>query len=64
MIVADKDTLKALNTLSRKEMIHRLLADISMDINICNIEGWDYKEYVIELKHEIDRIVRRFKCEN
>lgn len=51
-----------MNVLARKQMVHRLLADISMDINICYLEGWCYKEYIEEIKQEIDRIVER--CEN
>ena len=48
-----------MNKLARKQMAHRLLADIMMDITICQLEGWDYKEYIEELKTEIDHISER-----
>lgn len=51
------ETRLALNTLARKQMIRRLLADILVDINICQLEGWDYREYLLELKKNIDGIV-------
>ena len=48
---------KALQQLAREEMKHRLLADILTDINVCKIEGWDYKEYLLELKEIVCRYV-------
>lgn len=48
-----------MNVLARKQMIHRLLADIMMDISICQLEGYDYKEYIEELKEAIDHIAEK-----
>ena len=56
MVIADKQTAKQMNVLARKQMVRRLLADIMMDISVCQLEGYDYKEYIEELKESIDHI--------
>lgn len=53
-IIKNKECARALNTLSREQLKTRLLADIRIDIQVCQIEGWDYKEYLLELKELID----------
>lgn len=45
---------KALNTLAREQLKLKLLNDIRLDIEVCKIENWDYKEYLLELKKLID----------
>lgn len=47
---------RAVNDCARQEMIRRLLADILLDLTICEIEGWDKKEYIRMLQGEINRI--------
>lgn len=47
---------RAVNDYARQEMIRRLLADILLDLTICEIEGWDKKEYIRMLQGEINRI--------
>ena len=32
---------KALNQLSREQMKNKLLSDITIDLMICDVEGWD-----------------------
>lgn len=49
-------TAKALNNLARHKMIHRVLADIVVDMQICEIEGWDKTEYIRILQDELNRI--------
>lgn len=44
----------ALNRLAREQMKLRFLGDIRMDIQVCQLEGIDYKEYLLELKEIID----------
>ena len=44
--------------------IHKLLADILCDMEICRLEGWSTKEYIEILKKEIDNIYNKFKEEN
>ena len=48
----------ALNTLAREQMKYKLMADIRMDIEVCRLEGIDYKEYLKELKQIIDEFLR------
>lgn len=43
-----------MNTLAREQLKLKLLNDIRLDIEICKIENWDYKEYLSELKELID----------
>jgi hypothetical protein len=40
----------ALNRLAREQMKHRILADIAVDLAVCEIEGLDRQEYVRELR--------------
>lgn len=61
----EQETRKALNNLARHRMICRLLADIRIDLEICELEGWDKMEYIRTLQKEIggmrdaDRITER-----
>ena len=50
----DPETRKALNDLARHKTITRLYADILVDMQICEIEGWDALEYIRELKDLIN----------
>lgn len=56
LIIPDKATAKALNDLARHQTIIRLLSDIRMDMEICEIEGWDRTEYINQIKQLIDSI--------
>ena len=38
-----------LQVLSREQMKLKLLTDISVDMTVCQIEGWDQLEYVRDL---------------
>ena len=40
---------KALNRLAREQIKLRLLADIRMDLMVCELEGWNKLEYLNEL---------------
>ena len=51
----------ALNALAREQMKYKLMADIRADIEVCKLDGIDYKEYLQELKSIIDGFLR---CEN
>jgi hypothetical protein len=55
----DPETRKALNDLARHKMITRLYADILVDMQICEIEGWDKLEYIRELKDLINSFGRK-----
>lgn len=47
---------KSLNELARKRMELRLLVDIRADLMVCELEGWDKKEYIKELQKLIEII--------
>lgn len=42
---------KTVNTLAREKMKEELLKDIRVDLMICEMEGWDKKEYIRELQN-------------
>lgn len=48
------DIGKPLNTLAREQMKLRLMQDIRIDIEVCKLEGLNYKQYLLELKDIID----------
>ena len=54
-----KDVGKALNQLARHQMITRLLVDIRTDIEVCKLEGTDYREYLLQLKNIIDGLLNK-----
>lgn len=56
LIIPNKDTARALNDLARHKAIVRILSDIRMDMEICEIEGWDKREYINELKSLLNSI--------
>ena len=54
LIIPDKDTAKALNDLARHKAIVRILSDIRMDMEICDIEGWNKTEFIRMLQDVIN----------
>lgn len=52
------DTGLALNTLAREQMKYKLITDIRFDIEVCKLEGWDYTEYLQQLKEIIDSFIK------
>ncbi len=56
VIIPDKDTAKALNDLARHTAIVRILNDIRMDMEICEIEGWDKNEYLNLIRQLLNSI--------
>lgn len=58
LIIPDKKTAKALNDLARRTAILRILKDVRIDLEICEIEGWDKTEYIKQLKKLLDSIGR------
>lgn len=52
---------KALQKLAREQMKRKLLADIIADLTICKLENEDPKEYIEDLKNEIDKIAEQFR---
>ena len=62
VIIPDKETAKALNDLARHKAIVRLLADIRIDLEICELEGWDKTEYISRLKALLNSIGSERGC--
>jgi len=56
VIIPDKETAKALNDLARHKAIVRILNDIRMDMEICEIEGWDKNEYLNLIRQLLNSI--------
>lgn len=55
-IIPDKECAEAMNRLAREEMKQKLLNDILIDLTICEIENWDKKQYLRELKQLIQSL--------
>ena len=55
---ATKNERLKLNQLAREQLKFRILTDIRFDIEVCKLEGWDYKNYLFELKTLIDEFLK------
>ena len=53
-----KEARIALNKLAREQMKIALMQDIRFDLEVCKLEGIDYKQYLQELKDIIDGFLR------
>jgi len=62
--VIDSNYVKTANILARKKFEERLLKDIQCDLVICDLEGWDKKEYIKELKQLIDSFALKLNKKN
>jgi len=60
----DKDTTKALNRLCREQLKLSILKDLSADLVVCKLEGWNMQDFPNELKELIDDICNKFKKTN
>lgn len=47
---------KTVNKLARKKFQEHLLKEIMFDLMVCEIEGWDKKEYINEIKKLLNGI--------
>lgn len=59
--VDSPDVGVTLNRLAREQMKRRLLADVLVDMQVCELEGIDHTEYVGELCDEMTRIAVGFR---
>ena len=55
------NTALALNNLARHQMILRLLHDIRIDLEVCDLEGWDKMEYIRMLFKELHNMIKAYK---
>jgi len=54
-----KDVSRVLNEIARHRMIERLYRDILIDLQICEIEGWDKMEYIRQLEKVIQHFTEK-----
>ena len=52
MILTGEGASRALNQLAREQMKLKLLADIRVDLVVCEIEGWNQRDYLRDL-HQV-----------
>lgn len=52
-------TRRAFNRLAREKMKLRLLADIRMDLMVCELEGWSKVEYLDELLALVEELRKK-----
>ena len=57
----NEEERRTLNDLAREALILRILAEVSFDINVCKLEGWDYKELPRRIKKEMNNILKENK---
>ena len=50
---------RTLNDLARESLILRILAEISFDMNVCKLEGWDHTELPRKIKQEMEKILNK-----
>ncbi len=53
---AEKEAGRTLQLLARHRMIERLYQDILVDLVVCDIEGWDKMEYILQLRNLLDTL--------
>lgn len=42
--------------LAREQLKQRLLQDVLFDMHVCQLEGWDVREFVEDIKKLLDSI--------
>ncbi|MBQ1574140.1 MAG: hypothetical protein IIZ78_23700 [Clostridiales bacterium] len=55
-MLGNEETRKQYNRFARETMKYRLLRDIRVDLQICELEGWNKTEYLDELKEMINQL--------
>ena len=55
---------KKMNDLARLQLKETLIRDITIDLMICKVEKWDFKEYIKDLKRTIDDVCKSIINEN
>lgn len=52
---------KTLNDLARESLMLKILAEVNFDMNVCRLEGWNYRELPERIKSEMDRIIAEWE---
>lgn len=60
-LLGGQEASRQLNRLARERMKQRLLNDILVDLQVCELEGWDKLEYIAELRDMLNTLGAK-KC--
>ena len=63
-MLGDEETRKQYNRFARETMKYRLLRDIRVDLQICELEGWSKTEYLDELREMINQLGEKTNNDN
>lgn len=55
-LIGGQEASQQLNRLARERMKQRLLNDILVDLQVCELEGWDKLEYITELRNMLNTL--------
>lgn len=55
-LIGGQEASRQLNRLARERMKQRLLNDILVDLQVCELEGWDKLEYIAELRDMLNTL--------
>lgn len=58
-LIGGQEASKKLNRLAREQLKKRLLNDILIDLQVCEIEGWDQMEYIAELRELLNSLGKK-----
>lgn len=53
------ETPRRLQELARHQFISNMLADILIDMTVCELEGWNKMEYIQQIYEEIAAFVKK-----
>lgn len=56
ILMGGQEASRQLNRLARERMKQRLLSDILVDLQVCELEGWNKLEYITELRDMLDTL--------
>lgn len=56
ILMGGQEASRQLNRLARERMKQRLLNDILVDLQVCELEGWNKLEYIAELRDMLDTL--------
>lgn len=55
-LIGGQEVSQQLNRLARERMKQRLLNDILVDLQVCELEGWNKLEYIAELRDMLNTL--------
>ena len=64
IILETQECAKALNELARHQAICKIQSDILIDMQICELEGWDRMEYIRQLQILLNSFTKENKDDN